>query len=147
MNDRYDRIRAALAMGPTPGTRKWWENEAGYCCVNPDDGGLWIAKCDVRDPFDSEQRANAALIAACDPDTIRALLDERDALLASPERLAEAPALLPDEIVMVEHNPDEGPLMASISPHRLEQCISLALKLDASANGAARLAVRLYEVL
>lgn len=36
---------------------------------------------------------------------------------------------------------------ASISPHRLEQCISLALKLDASANGAARLAVRLYEVM
>lgn len=36
---------------------------------------------------------------------------------------------------------------ASISQHRLEQCISLALKLDGSANGAARLAVRLYEVL
>lgn len=28
--------------------------------------------------------------AACDPDTIRALLDERDALLARAERLAEA---------------------------------------------------------
>jgi hypothetical protein len=30
------------------------------------------------------------LIAACDPDTIRALLDERDALAAEVERLAEA---------------------------------------------------------
>lgn len=30
---------------------------------------------------------------------------------------------------------------------RLEQCISLALKLDGSANNAARLAARLYEVL
>ena len=35
----------------------------------------------------------------------------------------------------------------SIDKLRLEQCISLALKLDGSANGAARLAVRLYEVL
>lgn len=36
---------------------------------------------------------------------------------------------------------------AVIDRLRLEQCISLALKLDGSANGAARLAVRLYEVL
>ena len=101
MNDRYDRIRAALAMGPTPGTRKWWENEAGYCCVNPDDGGLWIAKCDVRDPFDSEQRANAALIAACDPDTIRALLDERDALLARAQ-LPASPSVAVNVVGMPE---------------------------------------------
>ena len=83
MTDRYERIRAALAMGPTPGPRKWWEHEdSGYCWVNPCDGGLWIAKCDVRNPFDREQRANAALIAACDPDTIRELLKEMDALAA-----------------------------------------------------------------
>lgn len=81
MTDRYQKIRDALAKGPTPGPWKWWEYEdVGYCCVNPLDGGLLIAKCDVRNPFDPEQRANAALIAACDPDTIRALLDERDAL-------------------------------------------------------------------
>lgn len=36
---------------------------------------------------------------------------------------------------------------AGIDRERLEQCISLALKLDGSANGAARLAARLYEVL
>lgn len=81
MTDRYENIRKALEMGPTPGPRKWWEHEDfGYCWVNPRDGGLWIAKCDVRNPFDPEQRANAALIAACDPDTILALLAERDAL-------------------------------------------------------------------
>lgn len=81
MNDRYQKIRDALAMGPTPGPWKWWEHEdCGDCRVNPRDGGLLIAKCDVRNPFDPEQRANAALIAACDPDTIRELLEERDAL-------------------------------------------------------------------
>ena len=44
------------------------------------DGGLLIATCDVRNPFDPEQRANAAPIAACDPGTIRTPLDERGAL-------------------------------------------------------------------
>jgi hypothetical protein len=89
-NDRYQEIRDALAMGPTPGPRKWWEQEDfGYCCVNPRDGGLLIAKCDVRDPFDPEQRANAALIAACDPDTIRELLAERDQLAAALEAARE----------------------------------------------------------
>ena len=80
MTDRYERIRAALAMGPTPGPWKWWEEDAGYCCVNPRDGGLLIAKCDVRNPFSHEQRANAALIAACDPNTIKSLLEENEVL-------------------------------------------------------------------
>lgn len=86
--DKYQKLRYALSQNPTPGPWKWWEYEdLGYCCVNPLDGGLLIAKCDVRNPFDQEQRANAALIAACDPDTIRELLDERDALAAENTRL------------------------------------------------------------
>ena len=88
MTDRYERIRAALAMGPTPGPWKMWEDEClGDCRVNPSNGGLLIAKCDVRNPFDNEQRANASLIAACDPGTIRSLLDERDALASVVEIL------------------------------------------------------------
>lgn len=35
----------------------------------------------------------------------------------------------------------------AINVQRLEQCISLALKLDSSVNNAARLAAKLYEVL
>src|SRR5690606_26787955 len=49
MTDRYERIRKALAKGPTQG------------------------------PSDATH-GDAYLIAACDPDTIRALLEERDAL-------------------------------------------------------------------
>lgn len=56
MTDRYEKIRKALAMGPTRGP--------------------WGAT-----------HGDAYLIAACDPDTIRALLEERDALQAENERL------------------------------------------------------------
>lgn len=63
MTDQYERIRDALAMGPTP--ESWAQDINGdaayamFCC---------------------KSAAEAAFIAACDPDTIRALLDERDAL-------------------------------------------------------------------
>lgn len=98
MTDRYQKIRDALAMGPTPGPwyhgakngqhkycvydKVYWTDEYGrhgetpnmVVCVSPDDG----------------KYANAAHIAACDPDTIRQLLAERDVLAAEVERLAEA---------------------------------------------------------
>jgi K+/H+ antiporter YhaU regulatory subunit KhtT len=109
MTDRYQEIRRALAMGPTPGP---WEvinktdvftplgarNAAGVEAAAND--GWHIADCDTGPSFTEEgkeekisyeeKRANAGFIAACDPDTIRALLDERDALAAEVERLAEA---------------------------------------------------------
>lgn len=87
-NDRYERIRAALAMGPTPGP---WRvlviisvgSDMGYCSVATTDDTII---CDLRD----RPSGDAHLIAACDPDTIRALLDERDALAAENARLREA---------------------------------------------------------
>jgi len=83
MTDRYARIRKALAMGPTPGP--WlvvaivsaWP-DIGYGSVTTTDDTII---CDLRDrPY-----ADAHLIAACDPDTIRALLEERDQLAAALE--------------------------------------------------------------
>jgi hypothetical protein len=108
MIDRYEKIRKALAMGPTPGP---WEvvnetdvftplgarNAAGVEAVADD--GWHIADCytgpsytkegEEEIPY-AEKRANAALIAACDPDTIRQLLAERDVLAAENARLREA---------------------------------------------------------
>lgn len=113
MTDRYEDIRKALAMGPTPGPRRVIdgdshpyvtvalpENEGHrwddpiictlYEDVTPDD---YVGFGERLQSFPNA-RANAALIAACNVDTIWALLDERDALEAENERLrAEVDAL------------------------------------------------------
>lgn len=82
MADPYANIRRALEMGPTPGALTYGEdndgwyveaagNQIGYCLSEPD----------------------AAHIAACDPDTIRALLAERDADLKRLAFLSKEPVV------------------------------------------------------
>lgn len=77
MTDRYENIRKALEMGPTP--ESW-----AVCILN---NGVFVEVRHYRTTQDVE--AEAYLIAACDPDTIRALLEERDALGAENARLRE----------------------------------------------------------
>jgi hypothetical protein len=95
MTDRYENIRLALAKGPTPGP---FSASRSYSSGNQelilrltykDEAGLPEHYCTVRSRLGGElgAEANAALIAACDPDTIRELLAERDALAAENERL------------------------------------------------------------
>lgn len=94
LSDRYARIRTALAMDPTPGP--WGiemlspdlQREGYRCAVSRDGVGRWIAKI-THEANGGGGEANAAFIAACDPDTIRALLAERDALQAERDELAE----------------------------------------------------------
>lgn len=126
-NDRYERIRQALAMRPTPGP---WEAINGTDVFTPlgarnaagveaaADDGWYIADCDTGPSFTEdgrekiprvEKQANAALIAACDPGTIRALLDERDALAAENAMLRQAleGMTLRDAMAMSVRLPDE----------------------------------------
>ena len=84
MTDRYENIRLALAMEPMPGP--WLHDGDG---VTADDEDVAVAMC-------CPSEAEAAYIAACDPDTIRALLEERDALAAENAMLREA-SLLRDQ--------------------------------------------------
>lgn len=99
MTDRYEKIRRALAMGPTPGPWHWigdglTHRQFHIYAINGTDkhiatvNDLPVEKLRARDQVESE--ATAKLIAACDPDTIRELLDERDALKAENEKLREA---------------------------------------------------------
>jgi hypothetical protein len=90
MTDRYENIRKALEMGPTPGP---WTVRYDYVvqAKSFDEGRL----VPIAQPYGlrvdgSDLFANAALIAACDPDAIHALLAERDALRAERDGLAEA---------------------------------------------------------
>lgn len=86
MTDRYEKIREALEMEPTPGPRSvagitQVGSGRGYYSVATDDAII----CDLRD----RPSGDAHLIAACDPDTIRALLEERDALREALEMVVE----------------------------------------------------------
>lgn len=92
-NDRYEKIRKALAMGPTPGpfsvsrSHSPGNQELIIYLTYKDEYGLPEYYCTVRSRLGGELgvEANAALIASCDPDTIRELLDERDQLAAALE--------------------------------------------------------------
>src|SRR5690606_15681516 len=83
MTDRYEKIRDALAMRPTPGP---WR-VAGITSVGSGMGYYSVATtddtiiCTLRD----RPSGDAHLIAACDPDAIRELLAERDRLAAALE--------------------------------------------------------------
>ncbi len=95
MTDRYEKIRAALAMGPTRG--EWYWSDAYHTQDGRKtwsligDGGFGILSCDGEENSpQSVNVADAELIAACDSDTLRALMEERDALKAENDRLMAA---------------------------------------------------------
>ena len=91
MTDRFQPLRDAIAAGPTPGP--WMSSlparptpdapEGGDCAILDSNGNI-IAETFYRvghGPGGTRPAAvNAAYIAAADPGTILALLDERDAL-------------------------------------------------------------------
>jgi len=84
MNDPFKSIRDALALNPTPGPRRAVEQSV----IGPHE--LRILSANVtfsvgingsHSVLIEEAIANAALAAACDPDTIRELIRQRDELL------------------------------------------------------------------
>ena len=89
MTDRYEKIRNALAMGPTPGPWGFTElprdmQRDGYKFAISRRGIGWRF---AQIAHEMKSIANATYITACDPDTIRELLAERDALAAENARL------------------------------------------------------------
>lgn len=89
-NDRYENIRKALAMGPTPGPWSPSYDKGSTRDIFTEQGKLPV--CMVRGVTyvgQEQYLANGHFIAACDPDTIRALLAERDALREALSRILE----------------------------------------------------------
>jgi hypothetical protein len=78
MPDPIERIRAALAAGPTEG--EWFVGEAldGARCVRAeqDGGSIFVV---ASHPEHQEAEANDNFIAACSPDAIRSLLSKLEA--------------------------------------------------------------------
>lgn len=99
MPDKYQPLRDAIAAGPTPGP---WAYEPHGDTGDYGVGVLWdehdqpqSGRCEpgkflVVDPVVPELcgQTNAAYIAAADPDTIAALLAERDALREALHRIS-----------------------------------------------------------
>lgn len=103
MAGRYEKIRKALTMGPPAGPwRCEHETGGGHDCWMiysgdwPKSGGIvgYYTHTGPRHiPYvrhNLEAVAIAHYIAACDPDTIRTLLEERDALAAELEAIRAA---------------------------------------------------------
>lgn len=84
MTDRYEKIRAALAMGPTPGP---WELRDGRTDTVENAQGYPVCTVNYHPDERYGHGTRAAYIAAYDPDTIAALLKERDALARENEAL------------------------------------------------------------
>lgn len=101
MADKYADLRAALDAGPKPGKWTWKQvgsfNAPGCAVFWPDTskGGVHYRRLDSGGGM---EQADAELIAACHPETIRALLAERDALEVATKEAAEVIVDRNDEI-------------------------------------------------
>ena len=122
-----ERIREALAAGPTPG--EWFavnDGTRGEPFMNVKAERISgrgptheVAICATGDSPQSMETANARYIAACHPEAIRALLDRLDAAEAENERMRAVVSALAfqasrDPFVSVGHWCEHGPCAAII---------------------------------
>lgn len=121
MINHFQSIRDALAMGPTPGPWDGDDNSVSRLWSNGSVGFReYIALPDNAEDSDPNP-ADMHFIAACDPDTIRELLRQRDELLTLAleyrgvaERLARRDA---------EAGDDEGAQLMRITCSRLDNVL------------------------
>ncbi len=127
MTDRYEKIRKALGMGPTPGEWYWsdayptQDGRETWSLIGDDGFGILSCDGDENSP-QSVNAATAELIAACDPDTIRALLDEIEALRAEVEWLrAEVGLRYPTRALVLSDEIERSEVVKSIIDDALRE--------------------------
>lgn len=81
MTDRFQPIRDALALNPTPGPWDGNDNSVSRLWSNGTAGIREYIALPDRAEDSTPNPADMHFIAACDPDTIRELLRQRDELL------------------------------------------------------------------
>lgn len=89
MTDHYKRIRAVLGTNLTPGPWMVANTNNGMFIKSLSVPGYLVEVRHCRTTQD--HKADAAFIAACDPDTVRELIAERDALLDALRQITEWP--------------------------------------------------------
>src|SRR5690606_3883844 len=118
MTDRYEKIRKALEMRPTPGP---WDGDDNSVSRLWSNGSVGIREY-IALPDSSEDStpnpANMHFVAACDPDTIRELLSERDRLK---EHVAKLEKALEREREELKHDLERYISIASEEATRAEE--------------------------
>lgn len=110
MTDKYAELRAALAAGPTPGP---WLLDKFHPIITdsaPGSSRVWICKVAINTRND-EGRKNEAYIAAANPETIRALLAERDSLREALQKVR--PVIAADRQSLLETHGDGSEIPAA----------------------------------
>lgn len=136
MTDRYANIRKALEMGPTPGPWGFTElprdmQRDGYKFAISRRGIGWRF---AQIAHEMNSMANATYITACDPDTIRELLAERDQLAADLEAAREDVSIARRALLWLSGG-DSGMSSEAICYHMLGMKSDGSFPLDPSDLG------------
>lgn len=147
MSDPIDRIREALAAGPTPGD---WDADFASAMrngspavveyfVRRDGDDISIAADIVNPSSGTPSSVNANYIAACSPDAIRALLDRLDA--AERERDSKAAELANLQVAFSDWKVFHSTARLEAENERLRaRVVSLEGGLDAALEFASTVA-------
>lgn len=140
MTDRYENIREALEMGPTPGP---WALKDGRTDTVENAQGYPVCTVHWHPNERYDHGTRAAYIAACDPDTIQALLAERDQLAAALEATREDAERMRRALMWLASG-DSGMSSKAICYHMLGMKSDGSFPLDPSDLGRGLRLLKLF---
>lgn len=141
MPDRYQPLRDAIAAGPTRGPWKSMSVRSGYYIQSASVPAVVVDTTDAEGRYGAiANEADAALIAAADPDTIAALLKERDDWRRQAHYETDIAQAAVDEITRLKAElhliADTDPADAALDPQRAVRIARAALADGEATNGS-----------